>query len=123
MAETVKLLICGDIIPTEENEQLMCDGKIDELFGDRIEIRFRGAWNENDRLEDRSSEIWLAIPAEGLWLFDGETHGSAVFHATKVRHWSEGRYDVTETSHYECLRQGALDFSRIPVDSSSRASS
>lgn len=38
MAETVKLLICGDIIPTEENEQLMCDGKIDELFGDTKEI-------------------------------------------------------------------------------------
>lgn len=32
--ETAKLLICGDIIPTESNEQLMIDGKVDELLSD-----------------------------------------------------------------------------------------
>ena len=55
-----------------------------------------------------------------FWLYDGETEGSATFHATKVRHWSEGRYDVTETSHFECYRRGGLSFSRIPVDSSTK---
>jgi uncharacterized Zn finger protein (UPF0148 family) len=55
-----------------------------------------------------------------FWLYDGDTQGSATFHATKVRHWTEGRYDVTETSHYECYRSGALSFQRIPVDGSTK---
>ena len=55
-----------------------------------------------------------------FWLYDGEAQGSATFHATKVRHWREGRYDVTETSHYECQRAGALGFQRIPVDGSTK---
>ena len=55
-----------------------------------------------------------------FWLYDGETHGSAVFHATKVRHWREGRYDVTETSHFQCVREGSLRFRRIPVDGSTK---
>ena len=55
-----------------------------------------------------------------FWLYDGQAHGRGVFHATKVRHWSEGKYDVTETSHFECVREGDLRFSRIPVDSSTK---
>ncbi len=55
-----------------------------------------------------------------FWLYDGETQGSATFHATKVRHWSEGKYDVTETSHFSCSRSGALSFRRIPVDGSTK---
>ena len=55
-----------------------------------------------------------------FWLYDGETEGSAAFHATKVRHWREGKYDVTETSHFECLRRGGLRFRRIPVDGSAK---
>ncbi len=55
-----------------------------------------------------------------FWLCDGEAAGTAVFSAEKVRHWTEGKYDVTETSHYECVRSGSLRFSRIPVDSSTK---
>jgi len=55
-----------------------------------------------------------------FWLYDGSAGGTAVFHAKKVRHWSEGKYDVTETSHFECVRRGTLCFSRIPVDSSTK---
>ena len=40
--ESIKLLICGDIIPTPNNEQLMIDGKVDEVFGDTLEL-FRAA--------------------------------------------------------------------------------
>jgi len=55
-----------------------------------------------------------------FWLYDGKAEGTAVFDGTKVRHWTEGRYDVTETSHYDCVRRGSMDFSRIPVDSSTK---
>ncbi len=53
-----------------------------------------------------------------FWLYDGETEGTAHFNATKVRHWTERNYYVTETSHYDCVRSGSLRFQRIPVDSS-----
>lgn len=55
-----------------------------------------------------------------FWLFDGEADGTAVFHAQKVRHWREGRYDVTETQYYELRRSGSLPFQRIPVDGSQK---
>lgn len=55
-----------------------------------------------------------------FWLYDGAAEGSATFHAEKVRHWTEGSYDVTETKHYSCYRSGSLRFSRIPVDSSTK---
>ena len=55
-----------------------------------------------------------------FWLYDGEAQGSATFHATKVRHWNEGQYRVTETSHFQCYRQGGLRFHRIPVDASTK---
>lgn len=55
-----------------------------------------------------------------FWLYDGETEGSATFHATKVRSWNQGAYRVTETSHFQCERRGSLSFRRIPVDSSTK---
>ncbi len=55
-----------------------------------------------------------------FWLYDGQAEGSASFRTTKVRHWTEGKYDVTETSYYDCYRSGSLAFSRIPVDSSTK---
>ena len=55
-----------------------------------------------------------------FWLFNGDTQGEATFDATKVRHWTEGKYDVTETSHYDAWRSGRLSFDRIPVDSSTK---
>lgn len=55
-----------------------------------------------------------------FWLFDGEAEGEAQFDAKKTRHWTSGKYDVTETSFYECDRSGSLRFQRIPVDSSTK---
>ncbi len=55
-----------------------------------------------------------------FWLFTGETTGEATFDATRVKHYRQGSYDVTETSHYDCFRSGSLHFERIPVDSSTK---
>ena len=55
-----------------------------------------------------------------FWLSDGESSGSATFHATKVRSWTEGQYRVTETSHFQCERRGGLSLQRIPVDGSTK---
>ena len=55
-----------------------------------------------------------------FWLFDGNAKGNIVFNATKVRHWSDSKYNYTETSHYSIIRDGGLAFNNIPVDGSAK---
>jgi len=55
-----------------------------------------------------------------FWLFDGETHASMRFKATKVRTYTRGNYRYTETDHYRVAREGNVSFRRVPVDGSSK---
>ena len=55
-----------------------------------------------------------------FWLFDADADADFRFHATRVRHWSDSRYNYTETSHYRIFRSGSLGFRAVPVDSSSK---
>ncbi|MCL2631571.1 MAG: hypothetical protein FWD45_00540, partial [Coriobacteriia bacterium] len=42
----------------------------------------------------------------------------AIFDCTKVRSYSDSKYNYTETSHYEVRRTGSVDFMHVPVDGS-----
>lgn len=55
-----------------------------------------------------------------FWLFDTQADATIQYHATRVRHWSDSRYDYTETSHYHLLRAGKLAFEGVPVDGSEK---
>jgi DNA-directed RNA polymerase subunit RPC12/RpoP len=55
-----------------------------------------------------------------FWLFDAEASGDARFEATKVRTWSDAKYNYTETSHFSVYRAGNLGFENIPVDGSEK---
>ena len=55
-----------------------------------------------------------------FWMYDGEASGSAQFHATAVRTYTSGDYEITETSHYDVCRAGFIDFEKVPVDASSK---
>lgn len=55
-----------------------------------------------------------------FWLFSGKSTGDMVFTGTKVRVYSDSRYDYTETSYYNIKRGGTLDFQYVPVDGSSK---
>ncbi len=55
-----------------------------------------------------------------FWLFDAHAEGSARYHATRVRMWSDSDYNYTETKHYSIHRAGNLDFKGVPVDGSSK---
>lgn len=72
-----------------------------------------GFMNQN-RIESVQA---LYVP---FWLFDSSVTTFANFHAKKVRIFTDGDETVTETSHYECLRQGNMSFARIPVDGSEK---
>lgn len=55
-----------------------------------------------------------------FWLFDADVDADIRYKATKVRHWSDSRYDYTETSHFSVFRAGSVDFERVPVDGSKK---
>ena len=54
-----------------------------------------------------------------FWLFDASTDSSIRYRATKTRHWSDSRYDYTETKHFSVFRAGTVAFEGVPVDGSS----
>lgn len=55
-----------------------------------------------------------------FWLFDAEADAQLRYHATKVRMWSDSKYDYTQTSHFMINRQGSVAFEHVPVDGSSK---
>lgn len=55
-----------------------------------------------------------------FWLFDANADAAMNFNATRVRMWSDRKYNYTETSHYSVLRGGTLGFEHVPVDGSSK---
>lgn len=55
-----------------------------------------------------------------FWLYDSKIHARAKYDATRVRHWSDSKYDYTETSRYAVIREGNMEFSKIPVDGSEK---
>lgn len=55
-----------------------------------------------------------------FWLFDADAEGEVRYKATKVRAWSDSKYDYVETRFYSVVRGGSVGFERIPVDGSSK---
>lgn len=55
-----------------------------------------------------------------FWLFDCDTDSKVNYNAQRLRHWSDGKYDYTETSYYLVRKEGLMSFDRIPVDGSSQ---
>ncbi len=68
--------------------------------------------------ENRLSEVrGIYVP---FWLFDSDAQASVSYDATRTRHWSDSKYNYTETSHYDVFRAGNMRFVNIPVDGSSK---
>ncbi|MDD6037987.1 MAG: hypothetical protein PUD20_04190, partial [bacterium] len=54
------------------------------------------------------------------WLFDSTVNAQMRYKATRLRHWSDSKYNYTETSHFAVIREGDLSFSHVPVDGSTK---
>ena len=68
--------------------------------------------------ENRINEIkGVYVP---FWLYDTEANADVRYKATRVRSWSTGNYNYTETSFYSVVRGGNLSFENVPVDGSSK---
>ena len=55
-----------------------------------------------------------------FWLFDTDADAHLRFRGTRIRHWSDSRYNYTETSYYSVVRGGRIGFNQVPVDGSSK---
>ncbi len=55
-----------------------------------------------------------------VWLFNATANASIGYEGTKVRRWSDNRFNYEETSHYAIARQGELGFANVPVDGSTK---
>lgn len=55
-----------------------------------------------------------------FWLFDAEADAHMRYKATRVRFWSDSRYNYTETSHYSVVRGGTVEYEHVPADGSSK---
>ncbi len=55
-----------------------------------------------------------------FWLFDADADIQARYGATRMRSWSDSKYNYVETSYYTLYRAGRLGFERIPVDGSQK---
>lgn len=53
-----------------------------------------------------------------FWLYDCDADFSGSFHATRVRVWSDSKYNYTKTSHYLLKREADARFIGIPMDGS-----
>ena len=55
-----------------------------------------------------------------VWLFDADADAKVRYKASNLRHWSDSRYDYTETTCYAITRGGSLGFAQVPVDGSTK---
>jgi len=55
-----------------------------------------------------------------VWLFDADAEANVRYKASKIRTWSDSRFDYTETTYYAVTRSGSLGFEHVPVDGSTK---
>jgi len=55
-----------------------------------------------------------------FWIFDADVNAAINYKATTVRHWSDKNYDYTETSYFAVHRAGGIQFTKVPVDGSTK---
>lgn len=68
--------------------------------------------------ENKINEIkGIYVP---FWLYDADVDADIRYKATKIRMWSDSKYNYTKTSHYSVTRGGNIGFDNVPVDGSTK---
>lgn len=55
-----------------------------------------------------------------FWLFDCKVKGSIEGEGRRVSRWTQGDYRYTQTKYYRVVRQGVVEYNRVPVDASKK---
>ena len=54
------------------------------------------------------------------WVFDCKVRGTIEGEATRVHSYRQGDYNITQTRFYRVVREGQVEYDRVPVDSSTK---
>ncbi len=97
------------ILPFRVNKQAAVEA-MNREFSKRL-------FTPSDFMSQKSLEKMEGIYVP-FWLYDYEASYDYVGEGIKVRSWTSGDTEYTETSYYEVIRDMKVDFDRIPVDAS-----
>lgn len=93
-----------------------CVGK--RMAVERMEQEFSNRlFAPSDFMSTKSLEKMEGIYVP-FWLYDYDVDYDFAGEGTKVRTWTSGDTQYTETSYYEVIRKMDADFERVPVDAS-----
>ena len=134
---------CGGTIPVEQYDSAMkcpyCDNSV--IFNERVEgqylpkflIPFEFGKEKCKKLIRDKFKKFIFAPSDFLsevrldsmkgvyvpfWFYDYNTNAVYSGEGTKVRTWTSGNYQYTETSFYAVERNMDIPFEKLPVDAS-----
>ena len=55
-----------------------------------------------------------------FWLYDCYARGNIIANTRRIQTWRSGEYIHTKTDYYRSLRDGDMDFERVPADGSTK---
>lgn len=99
------------VIPFQLDKKAATEGLKKHLVGKKLLPKVFKDQNHIDEVKG------IYVP---FWLFNAGAKANIRYKATKKKHWSDSRYNYTETSFYSVLRAGSLAFHQVPVDGSSK---
>ena len=99
------------VIPFKLDKNAAKAGLMQHLSGKRLLPKIFKDQNHIDEIKG------IYVP---FWLFDTDADAQVRYRTTKVRVWSDSKYDYTDTSHFLVNRSGSVSFGRIPVDGSTK---
>lgn len=99
------------VIPFKLDKKAAKKGLDEHLKGKRLLPKIFKDENHIDEIKG------VYVP---FWIFDADANANISFSATKVRTWSDSKYNYRQTSYYKVLRGGDLSFRNIPVDGASQ---
>lgn len=99
------------VIPFKLDKNAAMNALSEHLKGKKLLPK---VFKQQNRIEDIKG---LYVP---FWMFDADADAQIRYRATKIRSWSSGNSDYTETSYYAVIRKGNLSFETVPVDGSAK---
>ena len=99
------------VIPFKLDKQAAKEGLLKHFKGKRLLPKVFKTENHIDEVKG------MYVP---FWLYDTDAQAHIRYRATRIRKWSDTRFDYTEISHFSVIRDGTLGFDKVPVDGSSK---
>lgn len=99
------------VIPFKLDKKAAKENLMKHLTGKRLLPKIFKDQNHIDEIKG------VYVP---FWLFDADVTAQVRYRATRVNHWSDSKYNYTETQYYSVRRGGSLGFECVPVDGSSK---